>query len=68
MPFWPIDTGMAALLILLTVVDERPRRTVFGIVPEAVGPLREAFGGPDDHEQVARSRMEATTQLDLSLR
>ena len=21
-PFWPIDTGMAALLILLTVVDE----------------------------------------------
>jgi nitroreductase len=24
----------------------------FGIVPEAVGPFREAFGVPDDHEPI----------------
>ena len=35
-PFWHIDTGMAALLILLTVVDEGLGALYFGIVPEAV--------------------------------
>src|SRR5271165_5430810 len=51
-PFWHIDTGMAALLILLTVVDEGLGAVYFGIVPEAVGPFREAFGVPDDHEPI----------------
>ena len=46
-PFWHIDTGMAALLILLTVVDEGLGALYFGIVPEAVGPFREAFGVPE---------------------
>jgi nitroreductase len=51
-PFWHIDTGMAALLILLTVVDEDLGALYFGIVPEAVGPFREAFGVPDDLEPI----------------
>ncbi len=51
-PFWHIDTGMAALLILLTVVDEGLGALYFGIVPEAVGAFREAFGVPDDHEPI----------------
>lgn len=51
-PFWHIDTGMAALLILLTVVDEGLGALYFGIVPEAVGPFRVAFGVPDDHEPI----------------
>ena len=51
-PFWLIDTGMAALLILLTVVDEGLAALYFGIVPEAVAPFREAFGVPDDHEPI----------------
>src|SRR5271154_1668625 len=51
-PFWHIDTGMAALLILLTVVDEGLGALYFGIVPEAVGSFREAFGVPDDHEPI----------------
>jgi len=51
-PFWHIDTGMAALLILLTVVDEGLAALYFGIVPEAVEPFREAFGVPDDHEPI----------------
>ena len=49
---WHIDTGMAALLILLTVVDEGLGALYFGIVPEAVQPFREAFGVPDDHEPI----------------
>jgi nitroreductase len=51
-PFWLIDTGMAALLILLTVIDEGLGALYFGIVPEAVGRFREAFGVPDDHEPI----------------
>jgi nitroreductase len=51
-PFWHIDTGMAALLILLTVTDEGLGALYFGIVPEAVQPFRAAFGVPDDHEPI----------------
>ncbi len=51
-PFWHIDTGMAALLILLTVVDEGLGAVYFGIVPEAVATFRARFGVPDDHEPI----------------
>jgi nitroreductase len=51
-PFWHIDTGMAALLILQTVVDEGLGAVYFGIVPEAVPPFMSAFGVPDDHEPI----------------
>jgi nitroreductase len=51
-PFWHIDTGMATLLILQTVVDEGLGAVYFGIVPEQVQPFRDAFGVPDDQEPV----------------
>jgi nitroreductase len=51
-PFWHIDTAMAALLILLTVTDENLGAVYFGIVPEAVQAFRDAFGVPDDHEPI----------------
>ena len=51
-PFWHIDTGMAALLILQTVVDEGLGALYFGIVPENVGPFRELYGVPEDHEPI----------------
>ena len=51
-PFWHIDTGMATLLILQTVVDEGLGALYFGIVPEQVQPFRDAFGVPDDHEPI----------------
>ena len=51
-PFWHIDTGMATLLILQTVVDEGLGAVYFGIVPEQVEPFREAFGVPADHEPI----------------
>jgi len=51
-PFWHIDTGMAALLVLQTVVDEGLGAIYFGIVPEAVQPFRDAFGVPEDQEPI----------------
>jgi nitroreductase len=51
-PFWHIDTGMATLLILQTVVDEGLGALYFGIVPEQVQSFRDAFGVPEDHEPI----------------
>jgi nitroreductase len=47
-PYWDIDTGMAALLILLTAVDEGLGACFFGIPVECVGRYRDAFGVPDE--------------------
>jgi nitroreductase len=51
-PFWHIDTGMAALLILQTVVDEGLGAVFFGFDPELVAEFRERFGVPEDHEPI----------------
>jgi nitroreductase len=51
-PFWHIDTGMAAMLQLLTVVDEGLGALYFGIVPERVQPFRDAFGVPEHYEPI----------------
>ena len=51
-PFWHIDTGMAAMLQLLTVVDEGLGALYFGIVPPQVQPVRDAYGVPDDYEPI----------------
>jgi nitroreductase len=51
-PFWHIDTGMAALLILLTAVDEGLGAVYFGITPPAVPTFRAAFGVPDEAEPI----------------
>jgi len=51
-PFWHIDTGMAAMLLLLSVVDEGLGALYFGIVPEEVPPFRAAFDVPEDHEPI----------------
>jgi len=51
-PFWYIDTGMAALLILQTVVDEGLGALYFGIGPDDVDTFKREFGVPDDHEPI----------------
>jgi nitroreductase len=48
-PYWDIDTGMAALLMLLTVTDEDLGACFFGIPPEMIAPFRTEFGVPDDY-------------------
>ena len=45
-PYWDIDTGMAALLILLTAVDLGLGALFFGIPPEKIDRLRQTFGVP----------------------
>ena len=51
-PYWHVDTGMAALLILQTAVDEGLGACFFGIPGEHVDAFREAFGVPADHVPV----------------
>lgn len=46
-PYWDIDTGMAALLILATAVDEGLGACFFGVPPNYIPKLRAAFGVPD---------------------
>jgi nitroreductase len=51
-PYWFIDTGMAALMILLTAVDEGLGACFFGIMPEHLGPFREEFGVPEEYAPI----------------
>jgi nitroreductase len=51
-PYWDIDTGMAALLVLLTAVDEGLGACFFGVPPDRIDPLRAEFGVPDDYHPI----------------
>ena len=51
-PYWDVDAGMAALLMLLTAVDEGLGACFFGVPSERVDALRTAFGVPDTHRPV----------------
>ncbi len=51
-PYWHLDTAMASLLMLLTVVDEGLGACFFGIQPEFVEPFRAAFGVPASHTPI----------------
>ncbi len=46
-PYWHVDTGFAALLMLLTAVDEGLGALFFAVPPRRVDSLRTAFGVPD---------------------
>jgi len=46
-PYWHIDTGMAALLMLLTAVDDGLAACFFGVPADRVAAFRAAFGVPD---------------------
>jgi nitroreductase len=45
-PYWHVDTGMAALLILQTAVDAGLGACFFGIPPDRLAAFREEFGVP----------------------
>lgn len=51
-PYWDIDTGFAALLMLLTAVDEGLGALFFGILPHRVDGFRTAFGVPDEYQPI----------------
>lgn len=51
-PFWYVDTGMAVLLILQTVVDEGLGALYFGFTSEGLKRFREEFGVPDAYDPI----------------
>ncbi len=51
-PYWDVDTGMAALLMLLTAVDEGLGGLFFGVSAERTQQARSALGVPDDRRLV----------------
>jgi len=51
-PYWHTDTAMAALLVLLTAVDEGLGACFFGISPDSVQRFRDAFGVPETRTPV----------------
>jgi nitroreductase len=51
-PYWDVDTGMAALLMLLTAVDRGLGGCFFGIPPQAHDAVRAAFAVPADRRFV----------------
>jgi nitroreductase len=51
-PFWYVDTGMAALCMLLTAVDEGLGACLFGIQADQREGFRREFGVPEAYEPV----------------
>jgi nitroreductase len=51
-PYWYIDTGFAALLMLLTAVDAGLGGLFFGLPAAAISAVRDAFGIPADHQPI----------------
>jgi nitroreductase len=51
-PYWDVDAGMAALLMLLTAVDDGLGACFFGVPPERIEAFRAAFGVPEDYHPV----------------
>ncbi len=51
-PYWDVDAGMAALLMLLTAVDEGLGACFFGVPAERVDAFRSAFGVPATYRPV----------------
>lgn len=51
-PYWHVDAGMAALLVLQTAVDEGLGGCFFGVPLERVEAFREEFGIPAEYAPV----------------
>ncbi len=51
-PYWDVDAGMAALLMLLTAVDEGLGACFFGVPAERVDAFRSVFGVPGTYRPV----------------
>jgi nitroreductase len=47
-PYWHVDAGMAALLMLMTAVDEGLGACFFGVPRHELDPVRAEFGIPEE--------------------
>lgn len=52
MPYWYMDTAMAVMLMLQTVVDEGLGACYFGLPPRHEAEFREAFGVPAEWDPI----------------
>jgi nitroreductase len=48
-PYWDIDTGFTALLMLLAAVDEGLGALFFGIPPDLIDQFRDLYGVPPEY-------------------
>jgi nitroreductase len=48
-PYWDIDTGFTALLMLLAAVDEGLGALFFGIPPDLIAEFRDLYGVPEQY-------------------
>ena len=51
-PYWDIDTGFAALLMLLTAVDQELGTCFFGVPTSEIPAVREEFAIPEGYQPV----------------
>lgn len=51
-PYWDIDAGFAAMLILLAAIDEGLGACFFGLPSERIDPYREAFAVPVEFKPI----------------
>lgn len=51
-PYWDIDTGMAALLMLLSAVDEGLGACFIGIEPQYIDGFKAEFGVPEEYHPI----------------
>jgi len=51
-PYWYIDTGFTALLMLLAAVEEGIGAQFFGILPPVIDAFRNQFGIPDHYTPI----------------
>jgi nitroreductase len=51
-PYWYVDAGCVALLLLLAAVDEGLGALLFGIVPHDIPAFRAQFGIPESYDLV----------------
>jgi len=51
-PYWHVDAGAAAMLVLLAAIDEGLGAGVFGVPVERMSRVRELLGLPDDVDVV----------------
>lgn len=47
-PYWFVDAGCVAMLLLLAAIDEGLGALLFGMRPEDIPRFRRTFGAPDD--------------------
>jgi nitroreductase len=51
-PYWDVDTGMAAMVMLLAAVDQQLAACFFGVPPDRTAAVLAAFGIPPDRRLV----------------